>query len=277
MRDHLTKMIEEEKRWNPTKDANIESNKWKTLFVGKISYKTNEKKLKREFEVYGPVKRVKLITNEKEGKAKGYAFIEFEHDKDFKTAYKQADGKKVDGKRLLVDIERGRTIEGWKPKRFGGGKGEGRKGKLDKKARDLYKEIKRQYDIEDEEEKREEDERRRIEEEKKEVERAKHELERKEQMKDTDIPAVDGVSGKLVEGEEAKEEKKEKGEKKDKKKKKHKNKEKRDKKDKKEKKSKKSKKEKREKKRGKSDDKPEEGEVKDEHEEGAIIEEKPQI
>ena len=46
------------------------------------------------------------------------------------AAYKRADGKKIDGKRVLVDIERGRTIKGWRPRRLGGGKG-GRKSHFD--------------------------------------------------------------------------------------------------------------------------------------------------
>lgn len=41
-------------------------------------------------------------------------------------AYKRADGKKIDNRRVLVDVERGRTIPGWKPRRLGGEKG-GRK------------------------------------------------------------------------------------------------------------------------------------------------------
>lgn len=48
---------------------------------------------------------------------------------DFLGAYKQADGKKIDGKRVVVDCERGRTVKGWVPRRLGGGKGETRKTK----------------------------------------------------------------------------------------------------------------------------------------------------
>ncbi len=44
-------------------------------------------------------------------------------------AYKQADGKKIDGKRVLVDYERGRTVKGWAPRRLGGGRGDTRKTK----------------------------------------------------------------------------------------------------------------------------------------------------
>lgn len=141
----------------------------KTLFVSRIvifsfflnfyfckSFETTEKRLKKEFEVYGPIKKVqtfffitriflyfqvRLIKNITNNKPRGYAFIEFEHKKDFlsflkkhfffksfqKAAYKQADGKKIDDRRVLVDCERGRTVKGWRPRRFGGGKGETRR------------------------------------------------------------------------------------------------------------------------------------------------------
>lgn len=35
------------------------------------------------------------------------------------AAYKHADGKKIDGRRVVVDIERGRTVTGWLPRRLG--------------------------------------------------------------------------------------------------------------------------------------------------------------
>lgn len=35
------------------------------------------------------------------------------------AAYKHADGKKIDGRRVLVDVERGRTVKGWQPRRLG--------------------------------------------------------------------------------------------------------------------------------------------------------------
>ena len=38
------------------------------------------------------------------------------------AAYKHADGKKIDGKRVVVDVERGRTVKSWKPRRLGEGK-----------------------------------------------------------------------------------------------------------------------------------------------------------
>lgn len=47
-------------------------------------------------------------------------------------AYKQADGIRIDGFRILVDMERGRTVSSFRPRRLGGGLGNTRKDKLPK-------------------------------------------------------------------------------------------------------------------------------------------------
>lgn len=47
------------------------------------------------------------------GKPRGYAFIEYEHKNDMKQAYKMADGRKIEDRRVLVDVERGRTVPHW--------------------------------------------------------------------------------------------------------------------------------------------------------------------
>ncbi|TKR67077.1 hypothetical protein L596_023283 [Steinernema carpocapsae] len=44
-----------------------------------------------------------------------------------RAAYKKADGIKIDGRRVVVDYERGRTQKNWLPRRLGGGKGDSRK------------------------------------------------------------------------------------------------------------------------------------------------------
>lgn len=98
---------EELKVYNP-REYQLESDPFKTLFVCRLNYETNERKLKREFEVYGPIRSINLIKDQT-GKSRGYAFIEYENENDYKTAYKQADGRRIDGRRVLVDFERGRT------------------------------------------------------------------------------------------------------------------------------------------------------------------------
>jgi len=137
-KDGLKKLIE---KYDPHKDPNASGDPFKTLFVARISYDTTEKKLKRELEVFGSIKRVRMIYDQK-GKPRGYAFIEYEHERDLKNAYKQGDGKKIDGRRVMVDVERGRTVEGWLPRRLGGGRGPGRQGKPSKKKKKKMQEAK---------------------------------------------------------------------------------------------------------------------------------------
>nr|CAH7729678.1 unnamed protein product [Callosobruchus chinensis] len=117
--------------WDPNSSSNITGDPFKTLFVARINYDTSESKLRREFEVYGPIKKIVLIHNTVNGKPRGYAFIEYEHERDMHSAYKHADGKKIDGRRVLVDVERARTVKGWLPRRLGGGLGGTRRGGAD--------------------------------------------------------------------------------------------------------------------------------------------------
>ncbi|XP_043461205.1 U1 small nuclear ribonucleoprotein 70 kDa [Leptopilina heterotoma] len=114
--------------WDPAGIPNVTADPFKTLFVARINYDTSESKLRREFEVYGPVKKILVIHNTINGKPRGYAFIEYEHERDMHSAYKHADGKKIDGRRVLVDVERARTVKGWLPRRLGGGLGGTRRG-----------------------------------------------------------------------------------------------------------------------------------------------------
>ncbi|KAG8095607.1 hypothetical protein GUJ93_ZPchr0012g20104 [Zizania palustris] len=72
--------------------------------------------------------KVRLVTDMETNKPRGYAFIEYMHTRDMKNAYKQADGRKVDNRRVLVDVERGRTVPNWCPRRLGGGLGSSRIG-----------------------------------------------------------------------------------------------------------------------------------------------------
>ncbi|GAA6061525.1 hypothetical protein JCM10212_004515 [Sporobolomyces blumeae] len=111
------------KKYDPAADEEICGDPYKTLFVGRIPLDVTEKELLREFEIYGPLERIRLVTDPETGKSKGYAFMVYERERDMKAAYKDADGLKMHGKRLLIDVERGRTVKGWKPRRLGGGLG----------------------------------------------------------------------------------------------------------------------------------------------------------
>ncbi|CAJ0947138.1 unnamed protein product, partial [Mesorhabditis belari] len=112
--------------WNPAENEKATKDPYKTLFVSRINYETSESKLKREFEQFGRIERLQMVYD-KNGKPRGYAFIEYRDKNDMHAAYKKADGMKIDGRRVVVDYERGRTQKSWLPRRLGGGKGDTRK------------------------------------------------------------------------------------------------------------------------------------------------------
>ncbi len=135
----LSKMEEHQKKndllatsYNPMADRNATGDPYLTLFIGRLSYDTTDKKLRREFEQFGNIKTVRVVTGD-DGKSRGYAFVEFQNKDDMMEAYKRMDGKKIDSRKILVDVERCRTVQNWRPARLGGGLG-GRKAKKSKKV-----------------------------------------------------------------------------------------------------------------------------------------------
>jgi len=110
--------------WKPGENPKATGDAYKTLFIARLAFAVDEAILRREFEIFGPIKNLRIVRDES-GKSRGYAFIEFEREKDLKAAYKEGESKRLGlkGGRVLVDVERGRTVKDWRPRRFGGGLG----------------------------------------------------------------------------------------------------------------------------------------------------------
>ncbi|KAL2865120.1 U1 small nuclear ribonucleoprotein 70 kDa [Aspergillus lucknowensis] len=122
---HLTEGLA---AYDPHNDQQARGDPFKTLFVSRLSYDVNEGDLEREFGRFGPIERIRIVKDTVTPKGakkphRGYAFIVYEREKDMKAAYKETDGIRIRDRRVLVDVERGRTVKGWKPRRFGGGLG----------------------------------------------------------------------------------------------------------------------------------------------------------
>lgn len=120
---HAQVLRERAATWGPKNNPTATGDAYKTLFVARLSYEVDENDLRDEFERYGPVKDVQIIKDKYTGKPRGYAFVEFESSHDLKDAFRRCDGRKIKGRRILVDVERGRTVPDWKPRKLGGGLG----------------------------------------------------------------------------------------------------------------------------------------------------------
>lgn len=55
------KAAEELEKYDPSSDPNVTGDPYKTLFVARLNYETTESRVKREFEAFGPIKRVGII------------------------------------------------------------------------------------------------------------------------------------------------------------------------------------------------------------------------
>ncbi|XP_012940085.1 U1 small nuclear ribonucleoprotein 70 kDa, partial [Aplysia californica] len=84
---HAYKLEQDLALWDPASNGNSTMDPFKTLFVARINYDTSESKLRREFENYGPVKKICMINDRNSGKPRGYAFIEYEHERDMHSEY----------------------------------------------------------------------------------------------------------------------------------------------------------------------------------------------
>ncbi|KAG9453621.1 hypothetical protein H6P81_006525 [Aristolochia fimbriata] len=72
------------------------------LFVGGLSYDTNEVVLKEAFEEHGKVLHVNVVCYRKTAKSKGYGFVKFASEAEATTALQKMDGQLLDGWNLRV-------------------------------------------------------------------------------------------------------------------------------------------------------------------------------
>ncbi|HOK97979.1 MAG: RNA-binding protein [Bacteroidales bacterium] len=74
-----------------------------TLYVGNISYSMKEEELKQAFSKFGQVLSVKIITDRRTGKSKGYGFVEMDSEADASEAMSNLNGKELAGRNVKVN------------------------------------------------------------------------------------------------------------------------------------------------------------------------------
>ena len=85
------------------------------LFVGNLSFNTEEGRLQELFESIGPVDSVNIVRDQMTGRARGFAFVEMQTDADAQSAIQKLNDTELDGRKLAVNEAR--------PKPTGGGGG----------------------------------------------------------------------------------------------------------------------------------------------------------
>lgn len=103
---------------------------YRTVFVARLYYSLTELDLSKHFSRFGAIESLRVV-RDKNGQSRGYGFIVFERDSDASNCIRElapiglavepTKGKKP--RKILVDMERGRLMRNWKPRRLGGGLG----------------------------------------------------------------------------------------------------------------------------------------------------------
>lgn len=91
----------------------------KNIFVGNLSFNTNEDELRQMFETYGQVDRVSIMTDRDTGRSRGFGFVEMASNEDGEKAIAALNGSQVGGRTINVNEARPKT------ERSGGGGGGG--------------------------------------------------------------------------------------------------------------------------------------------------------
>ena len=91
------------------------------IYVGNLSFQTNEASLRNAFAAHGAVEEVAVITDRDTGQPRGFAFVTMP-DNAARAAISALNGKELDGRTLNVNEAKAKTSGG------GGGGGQRRGG-----------------------------------------------------------------------------------------------------------------------------------------------------
>lgn len=112
--------------YDPYGDPKAAGDPYCIVFVGHLSHLTTEETIHKVMSKYGRVKSLRLVRHIVTGASRGYAFVEFETEREMRRAYEEAHHTTIDDSEITVDYNRQQLMAGWIPRRLGGGLG-GRK------------------------------------------------------------------------------------------------------------------------------------------------------
>lgn len=103
--------------YDPFGDPKAIGDPYCTIFVGRLSHLTTEDTLRKAMSKYGKVKNLRLVRHIVTGASRGYAFVEFETEREMRRAYKDAQHSYIDDSEIIVDYNRQQLMPGWIPRR----------------------------------------------------------------------------------------------------------------------------------------------------------------
>ena len=76
------------------------------IFVGNLSFRTEEPQLEQLFSALGQVASVRLVRDQETGRSRGFAFVEMNDDNQGRAACEALNQQEFEGRRLTVNEAR---------------------------------------------------------------------------------------------------------------------------------------------------------------------------
>ncbi|XP_071721968.1 glycine-rich RNA-binding protein 3, mitochondrial-like [Rutidosis leptorrhynchoides] len=89
------------------------------LFVGGLSYSTDDQSLQEAFQKYGQIAEARIVTDRETGKSRGFGFVTYSSSEEASSAIQALDGQDLHGRRVRVNYANDRPPRN----NFGGGGG----------------------------------------------------------------------------------------------------------------------------------------------------------
>ena len=93
----------------------------KKLFVGSLSWDTNDDGLHEAFAQFGEITEAKVICDRDSGRSRGFGFVTFVDEEAADKAISALDGTELDGRPVKVNVARERNRDGGGGGGYGGG------------------------------------------------------------------------------------------------------------------------------------------------------------
>lgn len=90
------------------------------IYVGNLSFRTDDEGLRQAFEGHGEIASAKVVMDRETGRSKGFGFVEMPNREAGLAAIKALDGQELDGRALRVNEARPREE---RPRTGGGREG----------------------------------------------------------------------------------------------------------------------------------------------------------
>ncbi len=81
----------------------------KKLFVGNLSWGTDDQSLRQTFEAFGVVEEAVVISDRDTGRSRGFGFVTFSDDEAADTAVSALDGTDLGGRPVKVNVAKERV------------------------------------------------------------------------------------------------------------------------------------------------------------------------